>query len=235
MELQESVIPALPGGVLYPLTGFTLMTPCPPLPAGTDVGDTGRATEIVNCGVTAKTVTVSVGKFTVCEVEGAVPVIVIEYAAGAVSILVVIVAEAVVGGVTVAGLTEQTGGSAKFVGDTWQLKFTDPAKPFTDPIVMLADEVPSGPMATGENEEADNVKLPWAEAEVARVKSATKLHRAAKPARMLPGTTLDIETLEGNGSGIHASETDASGIDASDINASDLDDSDFSMSRFRFN
>jgi hypothetical protein len=220
MVLQESVMPGLPGGVLYPLTGFTLMTPCPPLPAGTEVGVTGLATEIVNCGVTANTVTVSGGKLIVWEVEGAVPVIVIEYAAGAVSILLVIVTEAVVGGVTVAGLTEQTGGSAKSVGDTWQLKSTVPAKPFTDPIVTLAAEVPSGPMATGENEVADKVKLPWAEAAVARIKSAAKRERAATPARMLPRTTLDVESLDGNGVG---------------IDASDIDGSDFNMSKFRFN
>ncbi len=199
------------------------------------MGVTGLATVIVNCGVSPTTVTVAGGKLTVWEVEGAVPVIVIEYAAGAVSILLVMVAEALVGGVTVAGLTEQTGGSARFVGDTAQLKLTDPVKPFTEPIVMLAAEVPSGPMATGEKEVADRVKLPWAEAAVARVKSATRRQTAATAARMLPDTMQDFERLDGSGAGMDASGAEASGADASDNGASDINDSDFNISKFRFN
>jgi hypothetical protein len=95
-----------------------LMTPWPPLPAGTEVGLIGLVTEMVNCGDTACTVSGCAAKVTVCEVEGAVPEMIIEYWTAAVSIFVVMVAEAVVGGVTVEGLTEQDGGSAKFVGDT---------------------------------------------------------------------------------------------------------------------
>ena len=73
-ELQESVIPGSPGGVLYPLIGLTVMVPCPPLPAGTDVGVMVLVTEMVNWGATASTVTVCAGVVTVCEPE--VPVMV---------------------------------------------------------------------------------------------------------------------------------------------------------------
>ena len=43
---QYSVIP--PDGVTYPLTGFTLMMPSAPLPAGTLFGATVFCTVIVN-------------------------------------------------------------------------------------------------------------------------------------------------------------------------------------------
>ena len=38
IEPHDSVIP--PFGVVYPLAGFTLTTPCAPLPAGTLAGET---------------------------------------------------------------------------------------------------------------------------------------------------------------------------------------------------
>jgi hypothetical protein len=72
-ELQERVIPGLPV-VLYPLIGLTLTIPCPPLPAGTEVGVTALVTEMVNWGATARTVTVCACVVTVCEPE--VPVMV---------------------------------------------------------------------------------------------------------------------------------------------------------------
>lgn len=45
-----------PVGVVYPSSGFTLMTASAPLPATTLLGATALVTVIVNCGVTAKTV-----------------------------------------------------------------------------------------------------------------------------------------------------------------------------------
>jgi len=76
IELHESVMPAVPVGVTYPLIGLMLIVPCPPLPAGTEVGVTALVTEMVNWGATASTVTVCADVVIVCDVEGAVPVIV---------------------------------------------------------------------------------------------------------------------------------------------------------------
>jgi hypothetical protein len=53
-----------------------VMVPCPPLPAGTEPGVTALVTEIVNWGAMASTVTVCACVVTVCEIEGAVPVMV---------------------------------------------------------------------------------------------------------------------------------------------------------------
>ena len=75
----------------------------------------------------------------------------------------VIVAEALAGGATVAGLTEQTGGSV-IVCDvfavTVQLRSTVPAKPLTVPTVISADDEPSGATAICDKEGACRVKLP---------------------------------------------------------------------------
>src|SRR5580704_4987312 len=57
IEAHDSVTPpAVPGGVMYPLMGLMLITPSPPLPAGTLLGATAVCTVIVNCGDTASTV-----------------------------------------------------------------------------------------------------------------------------------------------------------------------------------
>jgi hypothetical protein len=76
---------------------------------------------------------------------------------------VVIVAEALAGGPTVAGLTVQTGGSV-IVCDvfavTVQLRSTEPAKPFTAPTVILADDEPRGATAISDKVGASRVKLP---------------------------------------------------------------------------
>ena len=62
IELHESVMPwsfaASCGGVTYPLIGLMVMVPCPPLPAGTELGVTALVTEMVNWGAIASTVTV---------------------------------------------------------------------------------------------------------------------------------------------------------------------------------
>ena len=77
------------------------------------------------------------------------------------------------------GLTEQAGGSVRFDGVTWQLRFTVLAKPLTVPIVMLEAEVPSGSTAGGEKEEADRVKLACANAEVGNAKRAANRQTTA--------------------------------------------------------
>ena len=55
-----------------------VMMPWPPLPAGTEVGETARVTVIVNCGDTARTVSPCGGVVVVCPMEDAVPVMVME-------------------------------------------------------------------------------------------------------------------------------------------------------------
>src|ERR1019366_209992 len=73
IELHDSVTPAVPGGLTYPLMGLMLMTPWPPLPAGTLLGTTAFSTVIVNWGLTASTVRLCGCVVMVCKVEGAVP------------------------------------------------------------------------------------------------------------------------------------------------------------------
>jgi hypothetical protein len=77
MVAQDNVTPPLVG-LLYPLMGLMVTVPSPPLPAGTLLGTTAFVTVMVNCGVTASTVRVSGWVDAVCEVEGAVPVMVME-------------------------------------------------------------------------------------------------------------------------------------------------------------
>lgn len=77
-ELHASVMPGVPEGVVYPLIGLTVIIPWPPLPAGTDVGETARVTVMVNCGDTARTVRPCGAVVVVCPMEDAVPVTVTE-------------------------------------------------------------------------------------------------------------------------------------------------------------
>ncbi len=73
--------------------------------------------------------------------------------------VVVMVAVAPAGGVTVVGLTAQTG--VDVVGwfdETWQVRSTVPLKPLIAPIVMFEEEVPPGATASGENGAACKVK-----------------------------------------------------------------------------
>ena len=58
----------------YPFAGFTLTVPCAPLPAITLLGATALSIVIVNCALTANTVSCSAG--VVYVVVGPVPVIV---------------------------------------------------------------------------------------------------------------------------------------------------------------
>jgi hypothetical protein len=60
MDAHESVMPPFVG-VTYPKIGFTVTTAWAPLPAGTLVGATELVTLMVNCGLTARTVSGSAG------------------------------------------------------------------------------------------------------------------------------------------------------------------------------
>ena len=139
-----------------------------------------------------------------------------------VSSLVVIVAEALAGAFTVAGLTVQAGGSVKVEGITWQLRLTVPVKPPTDPTVTIADEVPSGGTATGENAVASRVKL-CAVAAVGRLKSAANRQRAARLLRAPRRVNAGFDGWDCDGSDF-----------IPDV-VRDFEVSDFNMSRFRFN
>jgi hypothetical protein len=112
----------------------------------------------------------------------------------------------------------QAGGSEKVVGVTWQLRLTVPVKP---PTVTMADEVPSGGTATGENAEASTVRV-CADAETGKLKSAASRQRTATlacaPGRMNAG----FDGWDGDGSDF------ISGV------VCDFEVSDFNMSRFWF-
>jgi hypothetical protein len=158
-----------------------VITPSPPLPAGTLLGATGFSTVIVNCGETDSTVKFCGRVVAVCEVDGAVPVIVMVYATVVVSDCVVMVADAMAGAVTVAGLTVQTGMSTivVVVDVIVQARSTVPVK-LSTPTVMLVEDVPPGDTALGERGSAARVKV-WAEA-TGKARSAAKRHRAMIPA-----------------------------------------------------
>jgi hypothetical protein len=103
--------------------------------------------------VTASTVNGSAGVVNV--VLGPVPVIVTLYPTVVVVLSVVIVAVAVPGTVTDCGLTAHTGVSVVVCDDvTWQLRFTVPLNPFTDPTAIVEDDVPPGAIASGLNDDA---------------------------------------------------------------------------------
>jgi hypothetical protein len=152
--------------------------------------------------------------------------------------IVVIVAEAFAGGVTVDGLTVQTGVSVKFVGVTWQPRSTVPLKPLRVPTVMLEDEVPPGATASGENGVACSVA--WADAADDKVNKAPR-HRAAIPAcRVL--SSVDFEGLNEDANDdqnfdswdFNAFDVNDPGVNDPDVNDSGINDSDLTMSRFRF-
>ena len=73
--------------------------------------------------------------------------------------MVVIVAVAPLGGVTVAGLTAQVGGEVVVCRDvTWQVSATVPVKPTSALIVRLEADVPPGKTASGDNAAACRLK-----------------------------------------------------------------------------
>ncbi len=127
-----------------------------------------------------------------------------------VSPLVVMVAEALAGGVTVAGLMVQAGGSVgdRFDAVTWQVRSTVPVNPGSVVIEMLMEEVPPGATASGESGEAVRAKFCAAAWEGQARRAATR-HKAARPARRVRKMKRDFDNSAG-------------------------DDSDFNMSRFGF-
>src|SRR5580698_656638 len=122
------------------------MVATPRPPAGTLLGETTPATVIVNEGVTDSTVMVCDA---VCVVEPPVPVMVTVNAPASTP-GVVMVTEAPVGGVTVVGLTWQVGRVTPVSSEvTWQLRLTEPVKPFRGEIVRFEEVFPPGSTAAG--------------------------------------------------------------------------------------
>jgi hypothetical protein len=161
--------------------------------------------------------------------------------------IVVIVAEALAGGVTVAGLTVQLGGSVIdwIVDVTWQPRLTLPLKPLSVPTVTFEDDVPPGATASGESVSACSVKV-WAAASDGKIRNAANRHKTAVSARPdhaelngLDSNGLDFNDWDFNESAfndsdLNVSDCKVSDFDASVLNASDCDDSDFNMSRSKF-
>jgi hypothetical protein len=95
--------------------------------------------------------------------------------------------------------------------------------------VTIADEVPSGGTATGENAEASRVKL-CAEAATGRLKSPANRPRAARMARAPRGVNAGFDGRDCDGSDFIP---DLVSDFISDV-VCDFEVSDFNMSRFRF-
>jgi hypothetical protein len=122
-----------------------------------------------------------------------------------VSPIVVIVAEAITGGVTVAGLTVQVGVSVVDCGSagvTWQLRSTVPLNPFTVPTVTCADDVPPGATAFSDSGPATSVKL-CADAHDGKARRTPSRHKAEIPADLLPVTKLDCDERDRNNCGFN--------------------------------
>ena len=107
-----------------------------------------------------------------------------------------IVAEALAGGVTVAGLTAQTGVDVVACDeDAWHVRSTVPLKPLIVPIVMFEDEVPPGATASGENGVACRVKS-CADACDVRVAKAAMQHRTASRACPVRKQSQNFDKLD---------------------------------------
>jgi hypothetical protein len=146
----------------------------------------------------------------------------------------VIVAEALALGVTVDGLTVQTGGSTTVVTVevTAQARSTVPLKPLIDPTVMVDDEVPPGATASGLNVAACRV-TPWADASIGRASQAANRHTVAMPACRMRRVRGDCEEFFGE-SNLDEFIFDELIFDGLDKRICDRDDSDFHMSKVCF-
>ena len=118
-------------------------------------------------------------------VVGPVPVMVTEYPTVVVWMVLVMVAVAVAGGVTVVGLTVHTG--VEVVGCVeviWQPRVTVPLKLFTGSTRIDVAEVPPGAMATGSSAVVVSVNslVPCSRAAGATARDATRTHNAATAA-----------------------------------------------------
>ncbi len=143
MELHESVT-----SPLYPLMGFTLITPSAPLPACTLLGATAVCTVIVNPGATDCTVRYACAVTVLGVAPEDVPVTVIKYSPGvAVPVLVTVftMTVALAGGATEAGLTTHVGKTVIVSFEVaWHERSTVPLNPLSVPTVRLDVASPPG-------------------------------------------------------------------------------------------
>jgi hypothetical protein len=171
---------------------------------------------------------------------GAVPVegvaeMVIVYPTVLVSPMVVTVAEALALGVTVDGLTVQTGGSTTVVtvDVTTQARSTVPLKPLIAPTVMVDDEVPPGATASGLNGAACRV-TPWADASDGRARQAASRHRVAMPVCRMRWVRGDFDESGFGELRLDELKLEELIVDELDNGVCDRDDSDFNMSKVCF-
>jgi hypothetical protein len=176
----------------------------------------------------------------VCAFEAAVPVTVMPYRTVVVRPTVVIVADAMAGGVTEAGLTVQVGVSTVAcgcAGVTWQLRSTVPLNPFTVPTVTCADDPPPGATASSDRGPACRVKL-CADVHDGKPRKAANRHKAEIPANLFRAYLRPAmrRVFEKDCKKDLANKDLANkDCNASEFCDSDGDDSDLNMSRFRFN
>ena len=107
--------------------------------------------------------------------------------------VLVMVAVAVAGGVTLAGLTVHTGVEVVGCDEViWQPRVTVPLKPFTGSTVIVVAELPPGAMATGSSVVVLRVNslVPCANAVGARARERTSTNSSPKPLSANPSFTL---------------------------------------------
>lgn len=111
-------------------------------------------------------------------------------------------AEALAGGVTVAGLMVQTGGSIVACDEavTWQVRSTVPLKPGSVVTEMFEEDVPPGATALGESGDASILKF-CATAEDDKVRKAATRQNAVVAASRVRKINLDFEESDFNMSG----------------------------------
>jgi hypothetical protein len=111
----------------------------------------------------------------------------------------VIVAEALAGGVTVAGLTVHMGASTTVpvVDVTWQLRSTGALNPLVAPTEMFEDDVPPGSTASGDSGAACSVNC--ADAADGNASIAASRQSAAIAAYPLRSFRIDFIRLDFNG------------------------------------
>ena len=107
-------------------------------------------------------------------------------------VVLVMVAVAVAGGVTVEGLTVHTGVDVvACVPVTWQLRATVPVKPVAGSTRIEEDDVPPGAIATGSSEVVVNRNslVPWASTAGASIRHT--ISNAGNAASLVQSFTLD--------------------------------------------
>ena len=126
--------------------------------------------------------------------------------------VVVIVAEALAGGVTVAGLTEHTGVEVvAWLDETWQERSTVPVKPLKGLTVIVEYDVPPGATASGEKAAFCRLKS-WADAEHIRVRETMIAQKIARAARLARNFNSGFVRFKGDDSNFNMSRVSVASI-----------------------